>query len=104
MRNNGDMEEAFLAKNKGKHQGKGNQKKTGFNNKNGDNKGKGKMDAVSSEFGPRAKFPPCTTCKRTNHLAKDCWYKGKPQVQCTFCKKWGHRKQYCRAKQSQQTQ
>ncbi|KAK0573409.1 hypothetical protein LWI29_007664 [Acer saccharum] len=98
------MDEAFLAMNKGKHQGKGNQKKTGFNNKNGDNKGKDKMDAASSESGPRAKFPPCTTCKRTNHLAKDCWYKGKPQVQCTFCKKWGHREQYCRAKQSQQTQ
>ncbi|KAK0607118.1 hypothetical protein LWI29_009682 [Acer saccharum] len=102
------MEEAFLAKNKGKHQGKGNQKKPDFNNKNGDNKGKGKgkgkMDATSSESSPTAKFPSCTTCKRTNHLAKDCWYKGKPQVQCTFCKKWGHIKQYCRAKQSQQTQ
>ncbi|KAK0573133.1 hypothetical protein LWI29_003413 [Acer saccharum] len=82
LRNDGDMEEAFLAMSKGKH------------------KGKVKMDASSS----RAKFPPCSTCKRTNHLAKDCWYKGKPQVQCTFCKKWGHREQYCRFKQSQQIQ
>ena len=55
LRNDGDMEEAFLAMNKGKH------------------KGKGKMDATSSESGPRARFPPCNTCKRTNHLAKDCW-------------------------------
>ncbi|TXG68897.1 hypothetical protein EZV62_003832 [Acer yangbiense] len=40
LRNDGDMEEAFLAMNKGKHKGKGNQKKTGFNNKNGDKKAK----------------------------------------------------------------
>ncbi|TXG70312.1 hypothetical protein EZV62_005247 [Acer yangbiense] len=80
LRNNGDMEKTFLAMNKGKHKGKG----------------KGKMDAASSEYGPRVRFPPCTTCKRTNHLAEDCWHKGKPQVQCTFCNKWGHREQYCR--------
>ncbi|KAK0578767.1 hypothetical protein LWI29_015950 [Acer saccharum] len=66
--------------------------------------GKGKMDAASSEIGPRAKFPPCITCKRTNHPAEDCWYKGKPQFQRTFCNKWGHKEQYCRAKQSQQIQ
>ncbi|TXG69605.1 hypothetical protein EZV62_004540 [Acer yangbiense] len=77
LRNNGDMEEAFLTKNKGKHQGKGNQKKTGFNNKNGDNKGKGKMDASSPESGLRAKFPPSSIetwyvesgC--TSHMARD---------------------------------
>ncbi|TXG70321.1 hypothetical protein EZV62_005256 [Acer yangbiense] len=61
LRNDGDMEKTFLAMNKGKH------------------KGKGKMDAASSESGPRVRFPPCTTCKRTNHLAEDCWHKGKPQ-------------------------
>ncbi|TXG70381.1 hypothetical protein EZV62_005316 [Acer yangbiense] len=54
LRNDGDMEKTFLAMNKGKH------------------KGKGKMDAASSESGPRVRFPPCTTCKRTNHLAEDC--------------------------------
>ncbi|TXG70375.1 hypothetical protein EZV62_005310 [Acer yangbiense] len=86
LRNDGDMEKTFLAMNKGKH------------------KGKGKMDAASSESGPRVRFPPCTTCKRTNHLAEDCWHKGKPQVQCTFCNKWVHREQYCRFKQNQQIQ
>ncbi|KAK0584604.1 hypothetical protein LWI29_015996 [Acer saccharum] len=86
LRNDGDMEKTFLAMNKGKH------------------KGKGKMDAASSESGPRVRFPPCTTCKRTNYLAEDCWHKGKPQVQCTFCNKWGHREQYCRFKQNQQIQ
>ncbi|TXG57360.1 hypothetical protein EZV62_018673 [Acer yangbiense] len=58
LRNDGDMEKTFLAMNKGKH------------------KGKGKMDAASSESGSRVRFPPCTTCKRTNHLAEDCWHKG----------------------------
>ncbi|KAK0599285.1 hypothetical protein LWI29_003939 [Acer saccharum] len=80
------MEKTFLAMNKGKQ------------------KGKGKMDAASSESGPRVRFPPCTTCKRTNHLADDCWHTGKPQVQCTFCNKWGHKEQYCRFKQNQQIQ
>ncbi|TXG65924.1 hypothetical protein EZV62_007199 [Acer yangbiense] len=86
LRNDSDMEKTFLAMNKGKHSGKG------------------KMDAASSESGPKIRFPPCTTCKRTNHLAEDCWHKGKPQVQCTFCNKWGHREQYCRFKQNQQIQ
>ncbi|TXG70326.1 hypothetical protein EZV62_005261 [Acer yangbiense] len=86
LRNDGDMEKTFLAMNKGKH------------------KDKGKMDAASLEFGPRVRFPTCTTCKRINHLAEDCWHKGKPQVQRIFCNKWGHREQYCRLKQNQQIQ
>ncbi|TXG68351.1 hypothetical protein EZV62_003286 [Acer yangbiense] len=42
-------------------------------------KGKGKMDGGSSESAGKSKFPPCSTCKRINHLSKDCWHKGKPQ-------------------------
>ncbi|TXG72390.1 hypothetical protein EZV62_000969 [Acer yangbiense] len=38
-------------------------------------KGKGKMDGGSSEFARKSKFSPCSTCKRTNHLSKDCWHK-----------------------------
>ena len=44
----------------------------------GDQKGKGKKDGGSAESATRNDFPPCFTCKRTNHLSKDCWYKGKP--------------------------
>ncbi|TXG65024.1 hypothetical protein EZV62_012018 [Acer yangbiense] len=45
-------------------------------------KGKGKMDRGLSESVGKSKFPHCSTCKRTNHLSKDCWHKGKPQFQC----------------------
>nr|KYP72805.1 Retrovirus-related Pol polyprotein from transposon TNT 1-94 [Cajanus cajan] len=54
-----------------------------------------------SEMVTNNHFPPCSTCKRTNHLSKDCWYKGKPQIQCNICKKWGHRERYCRSRQNQ---
>ncbi|TXG69573.1 hypothetical protein EZV62_004508 [Acer yangbiense] len=64
-------------------------------------KGKGKMDASSSEYAGKSKFPPCSTCKRTNHLSKDCWHKGKPQFQCNYCKRWGHKENVCRLKPNQ---
>ncbi|TXG64879.1 hypothetical protein EZV62_011873 [Acer yangbiense] len=64
-------------------------------------KGKGKMDGGSSESAGKSKFPPCSTCKRTNHLSKDCWHKGKPQFQCNYCKRWGHKENVCRLKPNQ---
>ena len=70
----------------------------------GDQKEKGKMGENSSDSATNDKFPPCSICKRTNHLAKDCWYKGKPQIQCYHCKKWGHREMFCKAKQNQAQQ
>ena len=52
----------------------------------------------------REKFPPCASCKRTNHLEKYCWFKGKPPIQCSFYKKLGHIEKNCRAKQNQAQQ
>lgn len=68
---------AFQTRHKGKQHGQKNQKKQSYKN-GGDQKGKNKMDGSSSESAASDKFPPCLTCKRTNHLTKDCWYKGKP--------------------------
>ncbi|CAN0856784.1 Retrovirus-related Pol polyprotein from transposon TNT 1-94 [Linum grandiflorum] len=48
---------------------------------------------------PTDKYPPCGTCRRTNHLEKDCWIKNK--TQCTFCKKIGHIEPVCRFKKAQ---
>nr|ABN08908.1 Zinc finger, CCHC-type [Medicago truncatula] len=67
----------------------------------GDQKGKNKDDGSSSESAAKDKFPPCLTCKRTNHLTKDCFYKGKPQIKCNHCNRWGHREKFCRLKQNQ---
>ncbi|TXG66907.1 hypothetical protein EZV62_008182 [Acer yangbiense] len=64
-------------------------------------KGKGKMDGGSSESAGKSKFLPFSTCKRTNHLSKDCWHKGKPQFQCNYCKRWGHKENVCRLKPNQ---
>ncbi|TXG48236.1 hypothetical protein EZV62_027530 [Acer yangbiense] len=86
MRSNDVTEGAFQAK---------LQEKQNFD------KGKGKMDASSSEYAGKSKFLPCSTCKRTNHLSKDCWHKGKPQFQCNYCKRWGHKENVCRLKPNQ---
>ncbi|TXG70083.1 hypothetical protein EZV62_005018 [Acer yangbiense] len=98
MRNNDVTEGAFQARHKGKQPVKRDQQKQNFDRKNGDQKGKGKIDGGSSETARKSKFPPCSTCKRPNHLSKDCWYKGKQQIQCHFCKKWGHIVKFCRSK------
>ncbi|KAL0340069.1 UNVERIFIED_CONTAM: Retrovirus-related Pol polyprotein from transposon TNT 1-94 [Sesamum radiatum] len=39
---------------------------------------------------------PCRICKRTNHLEKDCYFRGKPQ--CRNCKRFGHMEKDCRLK------
>ncbi|XP_074346360.1 uncharacterized protein LOC141685138 [Apium graveolens] len=56
--------------------------------------------------GPSRKgiFSPCSHCRRTNHVDKDCWYKDKPSIHCNFCKKLGHNKKYYRAKKKQSEQ
>nr|KYP32396.1 Copia protein [Cajanus cajan] len=64
-------EGAFQARHKGKQAGQKNQKKQNYKAV-GDQKGKTKMDG-SSESAANNHFPPCSTCKRTNHLSKDCW-------------------------------
>ncbi|XP_048235720.1 uncharacterized protein LOC125371225 [Ricinus communis] len=73
MRNGAMMEEAFQARHNSNQQTHGGQIKV-------DKRNKGKASAA-----PRGTFPPCGTCKKTNHLEKDCWHKGK--IQCRFCKK-----------------
>ncbi|KAL0392755.1 UNVERIFIED_CONTAM: Retrovirus-related Pol polyprotein from transposon TNT 1-94, partial [Sesamum radiatum] len=43
---------------------------------------------------------PCRICKRTNHLEKDCYFRGKPQ--CRNCKRFGHVEKDCRLKGNHQ--
>ncbi|KAK2404761.1 putative mitochondrial protein [Trifolium repens] len=100
MRMDDATEGAFQAKHKGKQSGQKNQNKQNYK-RGGDQKGKNKEDGSSSEVVSKDKFPPCLTCKRTNHLTKNCFYKGKPQIQCNYCKRWGHREKFCRVKQNQ---
>ncbi|TXG67208.1 hypothetical protein EZV62_008483 [Acer yangbiense] len=54
----------------------------------------------SKKKGKQGEFPPCGTCRRTNHAEKDCFHKGKPQ--CTNCKRFGHVEKDCRVKTNQQ--
>ncbi|KAK3043884.1 hypothetical protein RJ639_000583 [Escallonia herrerae] len=42
----------------------------------------------------------CHVCEKDNHLAKDCWFKGKPR--CHNCGGFGHVKKDCRATNNQQ--
>ena len=88
-------EAAFQAQHKGKQPMKDNRRMEG------DKLEKGKPRKESSK---RGKFPPCSHCKRTNHQEKDCWFKGKPPIQCRFCRKMGHIEKNCRARQNQPQQ
>ncbi|KAK4401017.1 Retrovirus-related Pol polyprotein from transposon TNT 1-94 [Sesamum angolense] len=45
-------------------------------------------------------YIPCRICKRTNHLEKDCYFRGKPQ--CRNCKRFGHVEKDCRLKGNHQ--
>jgi hypothetical protein len=36
----------------------------------------------------------CNICKKSSHVEKDCWFKGKPQ--CFHCKRFGHLQKDCR--------
>ena len=88
-------EAPFQAQHKGKQPMKDNRRMEG------DKLEKGKPRKESSK---RGKFPPCSHCKRTNHQEKDCWFKGKPPIQCRFCRKMGHIEKNCRARQNQPQQ
>ncbi|KAL0299552.1 UNVERIFIED_CONTAM: hypothetical protein Sradi_6615000 [Sesamum radiatum] len=48
----------------------------------------------------KEKYIPCRICKRTNHLEKDCYFRGKPQ--CRNCKRFRHMEKYCRLKGNHQ--
>ena len=43
----------------------------------------------------RAGRPPCTHCKRTNHVTQDCYYKQTIKGRCYTCKIVGHRQVDC---------
>ena len=45
-------------------------------------------------------FSKCNICKRSSHVEKDCWFKGKPQ--CFNCKKYRHVQKDCKFKNKQQ--
>ncbi|XP_052178656.1 uncharacterized protein LOC127792249 [Diospyros lotus] len=93
MRLEETVEEALVLKHK--------YKKNGGKKSAGDKESKGK---ASTEPQKNGKFPPCGICKTTNHLEKDCFYKGKPQYQCRFCNKYEHIERYCRLKMDQYKQ
>lgn len=62
------------------------------------------MDESSNESAAWGNFPSRTTCERTNHLSKNCCFKGKPQIQCNNCKRLRHRGRYYRFKPNQTQQ
>uniref|UniRef100_A0A5B7B4M6 Retrovirus-related Pol polyprotein from transposon TNT 1-94 n=1 Tax=Davidia involucrata TaxID=16924 RepID=A0A5B7B4M6_DAVIN len=60
-------------------------------------RGRSNFERKSNDEGSSQK---CSICKRSNHVDKDCWFKGKPQ--CHNCKKFGHIAKDCRWKNNQQ--
>jgi len=84
MRGEEVLEGAFQAKRKGKQGEKSGKKPT--------------VEHVDKDFGKKNKFPPYKISQRINHVEKNCWFKGKPQIECRFCKKLGHMEKNCRIK------
>ena len=62
-------------------------------------KGRGR-NIFERKLNPDSSQARCNTCKRSSHVEKDCWFKGKPQ--CYNCKKFGHFQKDCRFKDNQQ--
>lgn len=59
---------------------------------------KAKEDGVEENGRRKSKYPPCRICKKSSHLEKDCWFRGKPQ--CQGCGKFGHVQKECRSRPS----
>ena len=47
----------------------------------------------------KGRYPSCRICKKTNHLEKDCRWRGK--LQCNHCNMFGHIDKDCRKKSKQ---
>ncbi|GKV21544.1 hypothetical protein SLEP1_g31514 [Rubroshorea leprosula] len=87
MKTDETTEGAFLARQKGKQPATSSEsnKTMGFN-----------QAYQHHQQSRKWRFPPCCHCRKTNHEEKDCWFKGKSQIQCRFCKKYGHFEKNCR--------
>ncbi|KAK4404748.1 Retrovirus-related Pol polyprotein from transposon TNT 1-94 [Sesamum angolense] len=61
-----------------------------------------KEENFKSTMGDKKKqnMRPCRICKRTNHLEKDCYFRGKHK--CRNCKRFGHMEKDCRLKGNHQ--
>ncbi|XP_044463315.1 uncharacterized protein LOC123194228 [Mangifera indica] len=89
------VEGAFQAKHKGKQRKKESKKVVKENSK------RGKQGQSTQMQGRKGKFSPCCHCQRTNQKEEDCWFKGKPLIQCRFCKEMGHIEKNCKKRQKQ---
>ncbi|KAK9740343.1 hypothetical protein RND81_03G028000 [Saponaria officinalis] len=86
-RSENSSEGAFQAKHK--------QRTQNFKN----NKNKSMFKDKSNGTEKKGRFPPCGICKKTNHMEKNCWNKGK--ILCDICKKFGHKQEDCWHKDQQ---
>ncbi|XP_038680189.1 uncharacterized protein LOC119981203 [Tripterygium wilfordii] len=93
LRNDEVTEGAFQTRHKEGKQGSSFKDNKKYNQ---DKSGKGKSENSGDQTQKKGNYPPCGTCSRTNHLEKDCRYKGKSPVQCWFCKKNGHIEKNCK--------
>ncbi|XLS85802.1 hypothetical protein HN51_035968, partial [Arachis hypogaea] len=51
---------------------------------------------IENKTEDRKQYSPCDICKKTNHLEKDCWHRGKQR--CCNCKRFEHMKKDCKMK------
>ena len=66
----------------------------------GQKKGKEKKENESNKGnGKKGKYPPCSYCKKTNHIENYGWFK--PKVKCKACNQLGHVEKVCKNKGKQ---
>ena len=63
-------------------------------------RGRGRGNFFERKLNEESSSQRCNICKRSSHMEKDCWFKGKPQ--CFNCKKFGHVVKDCRLKNTQE--
>lgn len=84
-------------KGKGKGRGRGRGRNATERARNARGRGRSNFQRKENEESTQQK---CGICNRSNHVDKDCWFRGKPK--CYSCNKFGHVKKDCQVKSTQQ--
>ncbi|KAK8265021.1 hypothetical protein V6Z11_D12G150000 [Gossypium hirsutum] len=59
-----------------------------------------KIEDKISNNNNKKTYPPCSYCKKTNHLRKKCWWM--PDIKCKKCDNIGHIKRACKSQQHEE--
>ncbi|EOY32548.1 Uncharacterized protein TCM_040529 [Theobroma cacao] len=92
LRQEDHVEAALAARRVDKRTSSGSHKKSEYEKKDKDKRYEEKKQ------GKKGQFPPCSYCKKKNHIERYCWYR--PHVKCRACNQKGHVEKVCKNKEN----